>query len=81
MTAQQELFTGEAGRSLVDELLETPAESEDFVPLAKRLAEFAKKGIEASETLSRYREVRKRMGEPERAVFSEPNFPVVVHSV
>jgi hypothetical protein len=23
--------------------------------------------------------VRKRMGEPKRAIFSEPNFPVVIH--
>lgn len=77
MNAQPELFPT---KSLIDELLLTPAESDAFLPVAEKLVELIRRKATASESLSRYREVRKRMGEPERATFSEPNFPVVVHA-
>ena len=77
MNAQPELFHT---KSLIDELLLTPAESEEFLPKAEKLVELIRRKAASSESLNRYREVRKRMGAPERPTFSEPNFPVVVHT-
>jgi hypothetical protein len=76
MNVQPELFPT---KSLIDDLLLTPAEAEVFLPQAEKLVEFIRQKVASSESLTRYREVRKRMGEPKRAIFSEPNFPVVIH--
>jgi len=77
---QQPLIPSNPENDLISDLLATPPEESEFLPKAERLAGMVQERVESSESLSRYRAVRERMGKSAGTTFFAPCYPITVHS-